>query len=201
MIEDMYNVMARINEIKGRFGLNKQAKAEIQATSTSQSEPLSGRTFGEMTDEAVELMKTDLNIDPDADLSRDDIDSIVNYYSAKKRISPALVRSVIKAESNYDVNALSPKGAMGLMQLMPETAMGLGIENPFNPEQNIKGGVTLLKGLLDDYKGDYKLALAAYNAGKGNVDKAGGVPDFKETKDYVRKVIDFYVSDSRENTK
>ena len=190
MIDDMYNVMARINEIKGRFGLGKKMENQLPA-----NEPVSGQTFGQMTDSAIDLMSKDLNIDPDASFSKNDIDRIVNYYASKKNISPALVRSVIKAESDYNINAMSPKGAMGLMQLMPETAMGLGIENPFDPEQNIKGGVTLLKDLLDNYKGDYRLALAAYNAGKGNVDRSGGIPDFKETKDYVRKVIDFYVTD------
>lgn len=190
MIDDMYNVMARINEIKGRFGLNRKEQNTLPA-----NEPVSGQTFGEMTDSAIEMMTKDLNIDSDAELSKNDIDRIVNYYAAKKNVPASLVRSVIKAESDYNVNAMSPKGAMGLMQLMPETAMGLGIENPFDPEQNIKGGVTLLKDLLDNYKGDYRLALAAYNAGKGNVDRAGGVPEFSETKDYVRKVIDFYVSD------
>lgn len=190
MIDDMYNVMARINEIKGRFGLNKKT-----ATALPVNEPVSGETFGQMTDSAINMMTKELNIDPDAELSKKDIDRIVNYYASKKNIPAGLVRSVIKAESDYKINAMSPKGAMGLMQLMPETAMGLGIENPFDPEQNIKGGVTLLKDLLDNYKGDYRLALAAYNAGKGNVDRAGGIPDFKETKDYVRKVIDFYVSD------
>lgn len=190
MIDDMYNVMARINEIKGRFGLNKKT-----ATVLPVNEPVSGETFGQMTDSAIDMMTKELNIDPDAELSKKDIDRIVNYYASKKNIPAGLVRSVIKAESDYKINAMSPKGAMGLMQLMPETAMGLGIENPFDPEQNIKGGVTLLKDLLDNYKGDYRLALAAYNAGKGNVDRAGGIPDFKETKDYVRKVIDFYVSD------
>ncbi len=196
MIDDMHNVMARINEIKGRFGLNRKTQEKVPV-----NEPVSGQTFGQMTDSAIDIMKKDLNIDPDADLTKNDIDRIVNYYASKKNIPAGLIRSVIKAESDYNVNAMSPKGAMGLMQLMPETAMGLGIENPFDPEQNIKGGVTLLKDLLDNYKGDYRLALAAYNAGKGNVDRAGGVPDFKETKDYVRKVIDFYVSDEGKVTK
>ena len=186
----MYNVMARINEIKGKFGLKRKTQEQLPP-----NEPVSGQTFGQMTDNAVGIMKKDLNIDPDAELTKSDIDRIVNYYASKKNIPAGLVRSVIKAESDYNVNAMSPKGAMGLMQLMPETAMGLGIENPFDPEQNIKGGVTLLKDLLENYKGDYRMALAAYNAGKGNVDRAGGVPDFKETKDYVRTVIDFYVSD------
>jgi soluble lytic murein transglycosylase-like protein len=196
MIDDMHNVMARIHEIKGRFGLNRKTEEKLPV-----NEPVSGQTFGQMTDNAIDIMKKDLNIDPDADLTKKDIDRIVNYYASKKNIPAGLIRSVIKAESDYNVNAMSPKGAMGLMQLMPETAMGLGIENPFDPEQNIKGGVTLLKDLLDNYKGDYRLALAAYNAGKGNVDRAGGVPDFKETKDYVRKVIDFYVSDDGKVTK
>ncbi len=190
MIDDMYNIMARINEIKNRFGLNKKTENQLPV-----NEPVSSQAFGQMTDNAIGLMTKDLNIDSDAELSRNDIDKIVNYYSAKKNIPPDLVRSVIKAESDYNINAMSPKGAMGLMQLMPETAMGLGIENPFDPEQNIKGGVTILKDLLDNYKGDYKLALAAYNAGKTTVDRAGGVPDFNETKNYVRKVIDYYVSD------
>ncbi len=197
MMDDIYNVMARINEIRGRFGLNK--KNEVQPLPSNQ--PVSGQTFGQMTDNAIDMMTKDLNIDPDAPLSKSDIDKIADYYASRKNVPAGLVRSVIKAESDYNVNAMSPKGAMGLMQLMPETAMGLGVENPFDPEQNIKGGVTLLKDLLDNYKGDYRLALAAYNAGKGNVDKAGGVPDFRETKDYVRKVIDFYVSDDGTKSK
>ncbi|HOP61871.1 MAG TPA: lytic transglycosylase domain-containing protein [Spirochaetota bacterium] len=190
MIDEMYNVMARINEIRNRFGLSKKKEVEIPSENK-----VSGQSFQQMTDNAISTMKGELNIDNDAELTQKEINRIADYYASKKNIPAGLVRSIIKAESNYNVDALSPKGAMGLMQLMPETAMGMGIENPFNPEQNIKGGVTLLKGLLDDYHGDYKLALAAYNAGKGNVERAGGVPDFRETKDYVKKVIDFYVSD------
>lgn len=187
MIEDMYNVLARINEIKARFGLNKK-EVQPQANSSAQS-------FGAMVDSSSELLKKELNIDPDKPLSKADIDRIVDYYANKNNVPASLVRSIIKAESDYNPDAISPKGAMGLMQLMPETVMSLGIENPFDPEQNIKGGITFFKDLLNSYKGDYKLALAAYNAGKGNVDKYGGIPDFKETKDYVRKVIDYYVSD------
>jgi len=187
MIEDMYNAMARINEIKSRFGLNK-SKVVIPDSANDQR-------FGQMTDDAVSLLNND-GVYEEGSLSKNDIDKLVNYYSRKKGIPASLVRSVIKAESDYNAEALSPKGAMGLMQLMPETAMGLGVENPFNPEENIKGGVTHLKSLLDNYKGDYKLALAAYNAGQGNVDKAGGVPNFKETREYVKKVIDLYTEES-----
>jgi len=184
MIEDMYNAMARINEIKNRFGLNK-SKDNVSGTVKDQS-------FSRMTDEAVNLIKNDSGIYEEGNVSKTDIDKLVNYYSKKKGVPASLVRSVIKAESDYKSDALSPKGAMGLMQLMPETAMGLGVENPFNPEENIKGGVTLLKSLLDNYKGDYKLALAAYNAGSGNVDKAKGIPNFKETREYVKKVLNLY---------
>lgn len=188
-IENMYNVMSRINEIKSRFGLNTKSKVTIPETGINQN-------FAQMTDDAVSLLNNEFGVYEEGSVSKTDIDKIVNYYSQKKGVPAPLVRSVIQAESEYNPEAISPKGAMGLMQLMPETAMGLGVENPFNPEENIKGGVTLLKSLLDNYKGDYKLALAAYNAGQGNVDKAGGIPNFKETKEYVKKVSDLYKEES-----
>ncbi len=184
MIEDMFNAMARINEIKSRFGLSKPKEAVPGQTGDL--------SFSRMTDEAVNLLNSDSGVYEEGSASREDIDKLVNYYSQRKGVPASLVHSVIKTESDYNSEAISPKGAMGLMQLMPETAMGLGVENPFNPEENIKGGVSLLKSLLDNNKGDYKLALAAYNAGQGNVDKAGGIPKFKETQDYVKKVIDLY---------
>lgn len=188
MIEDMYNVINRINEIKSRFGMNR--------TPGKISESSNDQTFDRMTDEAVNLLNNEYGIYEEGSVSRSDIDRLVNYYSRKKNVPASLVRSVIKAESDYDTEAVSPKGAMGLMQLMPETAMGLGVENPFNPEENIRGGVTLLKSLLDNYKGDYRLALAAYNAGQGSVDKAGGIPNFPETKEYVKKVSELYKKES-----
>lgn len=193
MIEDMYNAMARINEIKSRFGLNK--------TNVIKPETVKDKSFSQMTDEAVNLLNNENGIYEEGSATKSDIDKLVNYYSQKKGVPASLVHSVIKAESDYNSEAISPKGAMGLMQLMPETAMGLGVENPFNPEENIKGGVTLLKSLLDNYKGDYKLALAAYNAGQTKVDKAGGVPDFKETREYVKKVMNLYNEDSDDSSK
>ncbi|HPS58995.1 MAG TPA: lytic transglycosylase domain-containing protein [Spirochaetota bacterium] len=189
MIEEMYNAMTRITELKNRFGLNKVEKqvkpqGELNAT------------FGEMTDRAIRLLPSEEErLLSGTEVSRTDIENLINYYSNKRNIPPSLVRSVITAESGFDPNATSPKGAMGLMQLMPSTVMDLGVENPYDPEDNIKGGTALLKNLLDNYQGDYKRALAAYNAGKGTVDKAGGVPDIKETKDYVRKVIDLYAGE------
>ena len=189
MIEDMYNVMSRINDIKSRFGLNKSASAPVAAEKN--------HTFQNMTDQAINAMNGRFDIYEDGNITKTDIDKIINYYSKKKGVPASLIRSVIQAESDFKPDAISPKGAMGLMQLMPETAMGLGVENPFNPEENIRGGVSLLKSLLDNYKGDYKLALAAYNAGSGNVDKAGGIPDFKETREYVKKVMDLYSRDNR----
>lgn len=189
MIEEMYNAMSRITELKNRFGLNKSER-QVRPQGELNS------TFGEMTDRAMRLLPSEeerlLN---GTEVSRKDIESLIDYYSNRRNIPPSLVRSVISAESGFDPNATSPRGAMGLMQLMPSTVMDLGVENPYDPEENIKGGTALLKNLLDNYQGDYKMALAAYNAGKANVDKAGGVPDYKETKDYVRKVIDLYAGE------
>ena len=112
----------------------------------------------------------------------------ITEHARRQRVAADLVRAVIQVESGFNAIAVSPKGAMGLMQLMPATATELGVVNPFDPDQNIRGGVSYLRRLLDRYNGNVELALAAYNAGMGNVEKYGDVPPFKETKNYVKKV-------------
>jgi hypothetical protein len=119
------------------------------------------------------------------------IDEIVGEIAKKFEIEAALVKAIIKAESNCNPNAVSPKGAQGLMQLMPATAKGLKVEKPFDPKENILGGVKYIKGLMASY-GDLRVALAAYNAGPGTVQKYSGIPPYRETVNYVKKVLKFY---------
>ena len=119
--------------------------------------------------------------------------------SGQHQLDPALVRAVIQAESAFNPRAESPKGAMGLMQLMPEVAVSLNVTNPYDPHQNISGGVRHLRYLIDRFGGDVRLALAAYNAGEARVLRENRVPPSSETREYVRKVLFFYKKFSREN--
>lgn len=116
------------------------------------------------------------------------IDETVEAIAAKQAVPPELIHSVIKVESNYNPNAVSSKGALGLMQLIPSTARRFGVSDVFNPQENIEGGARYLRYLLDLYNWDLKLALAAYNAGEGAVAKYGGVPPYTETRNYIVSV-------------
>jgi hypothetical protein len=117
---------------------------------------------------------------------------IVHEKASKYDVDPSLVKALIKTESNWNERAVSRKGAMGLMQLMPSTASDMNVRNPYDPEENIEGGVKYLRNLLERFNGDLTLALAAYNAGPKWVDKFGMVPPITETKQYVKKVLSLY---------
>jgi len=128
--------------------------------------------------------------------SPEEIDQSIVMAAARHNVDPNLVRAVVKVESNFNSNAVSRKGAMGLMQLMPQTARQLKVKNPFDAEQNVDAGVRHLKSLLESYNGDVNLTLAAYNAGEGAVRRSAGVPHIAETQDYVRKITNLYYGGS-----
>lgn len=123
-----------------------------------------------------------------------EITKLVNKTADRYQVDPELVQAIIQVESDYDPHAVSSKGAMGLMQLVPSTAARFGVQNPFNPKQNIEGGVTYLKYLLGLFGGNIPLSLAAYNAGENAVLRTGGIPSYLETRNYVRKVTAQYQS-------
>jgi soluble lytic murein transglycosylase-like protein len=121
-----------------------------------------------------------------------EIESLVDDNAQAQAVDPALVKAIIANESGFNANATSNVGAQGLMQLMPGTAAALGVSNAYDPAQNVAGGTKYIKQLLDHFNGDVRLAIAAYNAGPGAVEKYGGVPPYAETQNYVQNVLSSY---------
>lgn len=126
------------------------------------------------------------------DVSKEEINELIDAYSKKNNLDPDFVRAVVKQESGFNEHATSRCGAAGLMQLMPGTAKGLGVVDPYDAEDNVKGGTKMLANLLKTYGGNKELALAAYNAGGGAVKKYGGIPPYGETQRYVKNVLSIY---------
>jgi len=120
------------------------------------------------------------------------VDAAIDEAAARHNVDPSLVRAVVKVESNFNPHAVSRKGAVGLMQLMPSTARQLKVIDPYDPQQNIDGGVRHLKQLLENFNGNVPLTLAAYNAGEGAVTRSNGIPPYRETKNYVKQITELY---------
>jgi len=149
----------------------------------------------------VELQTTGPSAKPDtqvtikpsrARMSDAEVDAAIDAAAARHNVDPSLVRAVVKVESNFNPHAVSRKGAVGLMQLMPSTARQLKVADPYDPQQNIDGGVRHLKQLLENFNGNVPLSLAAYNAGEGAVTRSNGIPQYKETQNYVKQITELY---------
>jgi len=180
-------IQMRMQEINARFG----AFNGITAPPVSSYQPqASGVSFSQILNTIQE--QNTANYYGPITGSEQEYTQYINEAAEKWNLDPALLKAVIKQESGFNPTAISSVGAMGLMQLMPETARSLNVSNPMNPRENIMGGARYLRGLLDRFNGDLTRALAAYNAGPGTVEQYGGVPPFQETQSYVANILAMY---------
>lgn len=178
-------------ETQGDYFKEIMKSSEGVAAKFKLSQPFTKTPIMTEVSEEVEeyLGSADTNVKP----SKSQILDLVSKISDKYDMDEDLIKAVIKQESGFKTDAVSSAGAQGLMQLMPQTAKALGVKDAFNPVQNIEGGVKYLRNMMDKYNGNVILALAAYNAGPGNVDKYNGVPPFKETQNYVKSILANYL--------
>ena len=164
----------------------------LKSTAQSQFGMLIKNKAAEKVNASLFTSKIPSNINITKRASKSEIIGIINEVSNKYDVDPKLIEALVKQESGFNPNAKSKAGALGLMQLMPSTAQGLGVKNAFDAEQNIYGGTKYLKGLMDRFGNNKELALAAYNAGPNAVKKYNGVPPYKETQNYVKNVMASY---------
>lgn len=193
-IEGLNSIIHRIDELNMRFGINtanyqENVNKTAAAGGVEQEKPqrLENGSFATELDKAMSMESrgaVGLNISGDTN-------SLIKEAAARYQVDPRLVAAVAQTESGGNQEAVSPAGAVGVMQLMPETAAGLGV-NPYDKRQNIEGGAKYLKQMMDTFGGDVQKAVAAYNAGPQAVKEYNGIPPYRETQDYVNKVLDIY---------
>lgn len=193
-IEGLNSIIHRIDELNMRFGINtanyqENVNKTAAAGGVEQEKPqrLENGSFATELDKAMSMESrgaVGLNISGDTN-------SLIKEAAARYQVDPRLVAAVAQTESGGNQEAVSPAGAVGVMQLMPETAAGLGV-NPYDKRQNIEGGAKYLRQMMDTFGGDVQKAVAAYNAGPQSVKEYNGIPPYRETQDYVNKVLDIY---------
>jgi hypothetical protein len=162
------------------FAASPEAVAPRHMTAVVKADAKTGRLIRSI------VLETRVVSSPPQDVSA--LHDLIDQIASEQGVETHLVHSVIRTESNYNANAVSPKGALGLMQLIPSTARRFGVLNAFDPSENIRGGVRYLRFLLDYYQGDYPKTIAAYNAGEAAVDRYNGIPPYAETQNYVYQV-------------
>jgi len=182
-ISGLEMTLRRMNSIEAQFQSMANFSNEMASV---------GNDFQRILDANYQRNYADQPKGVNSKASHGEIDQLIDKYSAQNSLDPDFVKAVVKQESGFNPNAKSHCGAMGLMQLMPATAQGLGVTDAYDAEQNIYGGTKYLKGLMDRFDNNKELALAAYNAGPNAVKKYNGVPPYKETQNYVKSVMAAY---------